>query len=138
MTWLAADAPPTMPTWVTLLTALAIPICGVLGVILGPAITKRMSRPTDQASVRKAAAETEHEFVGIAKDLLAEVREQNKELRADVKDQGERIDTLEAWQRAVISLMRKHGRWDAKALDMLRAIHNDYPEPPPLEPDDWR
>lgn len=150
-------APAGLPTWAWALIAVAVPLSGLLGGILSPIVTRRLSRPVDAATIRqsdagaekaradadKARADADTGIADTARGLLATVAEQNRELhtevrdaRTELKEQGVRLDTLETWQRVVMQMMRSHGRWDDRTLAMVRAVHPEHPDPPPLTPDD--
>jgi hypothetical protein len=156
--WWAGDAPAVPPAWQTWLPALiGAVVVAVVGAV-GTVVVKRMNRRLDQATTvkteaetKKAAAETVSIEVQTARGLLAEVRTMMSEQReayeqqiAMVQGQSEAqiqsvrvrheadMRAFEARLGGVEKAFRRHAEWDDQATTVLRQVHPDFPDPPPV------
>ncbi|MBB3099021.1 hypothetical protein FHR83_006727 [Actinoplanes campanulatus] len=125
---------------------------------MGTIVVKRLNRRLDEATTvkteaetGKARAETVSIEVATARGLLADVKQMMTEQREayeqqiamargqqEAQIQSVRVQhqadmrTMEARLSGVEKAFRRHAEWDDQATTVLRRVHPDFPDPPPV------
>ncbi len=133
----------------TIGTPIIVAILGLAGVIWG----KNLSKRTDLANARKAESEAARTDVETAKLLMEELRgmydnqkKVTEEQRVDYEKRlsstrgelgllADWVKTVEVRQAALITALAAHAPWDFAAYEALKASFDNYPPPPPLDPE---
>ena len=119
------------------IVALVVAVLG--GGTLGNIITKRLSKPVDDATAAKIMAETREAAQRTAASEVDTLREIIAEVRASEARKTERLDAmegrlqlLEERERHALTRAAVHEAWDQLALAFVLRHDQNFPAPPPL------
>lgn len=160
--------------WIPVFVAIVTAIVTVLGYVFNHKLNAATARSKDaeaiatnaqgelaEAQAKKENAQAESIIITTMKDLLAQIRELDKDkdqqinvLRIELTTQGQRhedkmtqlvethasdVETLRTRIEHLIRsdhetrvLLAAHGQWDLIVVAEIRRIHSDFPDPPPL------
>ena len=114
----------------------AVVVATIGGGTIGNIVTKRLSKPVDDATAAKIQAETAASDVGTLREIIAEIRTSAREEkamdRARIDDLVTRVEKLEERERHALTRAAVHEAWDQLALAFVLKHDQNFPEPPPL------
>lgn len=102
----------------------------------GRAISKLLSRNTDEAHIAKLRADAAATEVTTLREVLEEMRLSAQSKTERIENLEDRLLRLEERERRQVIRTLNHEIWDRMAVEALRSIDPTFASPPPIfEPD---
>lgn len=122
-------------------TTLGVALLG--GSTIGAIGVKLLSRDIDSADAQQKRAAAQKDDVDSLREIIAEVKEKRAEEKAEAAAAAavattridrleERLTKLEERERHMLTRAAVHESWDIMSFALLKSMHPDHPEPPPL------
>lgn len=120
-------------------TIIALVVAVFGGGTVGTIVTKRLSKPVDDATAEKIKAEAKEAAARAAtgdinnlRAIIAEVRESEAKKTARIDSLEQRLEKLEERERHALTRAAVHEAWDQLALNFIVNHDQNFPPPPPL------
>lgn len=121
------------------IVAVAVALFG--GGTLGAVAVKLLSKPVDDATASKIAAEAKVSAqqavkgdVEVLRAIIAEVRESEARKTERIDNLEVRLEKLEERERHMLTRAAVHEAWDQLTFQAILRSNPNHPPPPPLRP----
>lgn len=122
------------------LVALVVALLG--GGTVGAIVVKILSKPVDDATAGKIAADARVSAqqavkgdVEVLRAIIAEVRESEARKSERIDNLEVRLEKLEERERHALTRAAVHEAWDQLTFQAILRSNPNHPPPPPLRPD---